>query len=110
MRFRLGCCLTPTILSICLSIPFAAEDPFRVIPSIMVGSAVTGALSALFGCQLHVPHGGIWVMFIPGVVSNLPLFLLSILIGIVVTAGALFILKRPIAVEEEAAVAVPATA
>ncbi len=92
------------------AIPFAAEDPFRVIPSIMVGSAVTGALSALFGCQLHVPHGGIWVMFIPGVVSNLPLFLLSILIGIVVTAGALFILKRPIAVEEEAAVAVPATA
>ena len=92
------------------AIPFAAEDPFRVIPSIMVGSAVTGALSALFGCQLHVPHGGIWVMFIPGVVSNLPLFLLSILIGIVVTSGALFILKRPIAVEEEAAVAVPATA
>jgi PTS system fructose-specific IIC component len=94
------------------AIPFAAEDPFRVIPSIMVGSAVAGALSALFGCQLHVPHGGIWVMFIPGVVGNLPLFLLSILIGIVVTAGALFILKRPIAVEseEEAAVAVPVTA
>ena len=54
------------------AIPFAAEDPFRVIPSIMVGSAVTGALSALFGIGLHVPHGGIWVMFIPGVVSNLP--------------------------------------
>jgi PTS system fructose-specific IIC component len=83
------------------AIPFAANDPFRVIPSIMVGSAVTGALSALFGCQLHVPHGGIWVMFIPGVVSNLPQYILSILVGIAVTAGMLFALKRPIAVEEE---------
>jgi PTS system fructose-specific IIC component len=82
------------------AIPFAAEDPFRVIPSIMIGSAVTGALSMLFGCQLHVPHGGIWVVFIPNVVGNLPLYILSILIGMVVTAGVLFALKRPIAVEE----------
>ncbi len=84
------------------AIPFAAEDPFRVIPSIMVGSAITGALSAFFGIGLHVPHGGIWVMFIPGVVSNLPLYLLSIVIGVVVTAGMLYILKRPIAAEEGA--------
>ena len=82
------------------AIPFAAEDPFRVIPSIMVGSAITGALSALFGIGLHVPHGGIWVMFIPGVVSNIPLYLLSIVIGTCVTAGMLFLLKRPVAVEE----------
>ena len=82
------------------AIPFAAEDPFRVIPSIMIGSAVTGALSALFGIGLRVPHGGIWVMFIPGVLNNAPLYILSILIGIVVTAGALFVLKRPIPVEE----------
>ncbi len=94
------------------AIPFAAEDPFRVIPSIMIGSAVTGALSALFGIGLHVPHGGIWVMFIPGVVSNLPFFILSILIGTVVTAGALFILKRPRAAEakEEATTTVTAAA
>ncbi len=89
-------------------IPFAAEDPFRVIPSAMVGSALTGALSMLFACQLRVPHGGIWVMFIPGVVSNLPLYLLSIVIGTVVTTGMLYILKRPIAAEEEAAVAATA--
>jgi PTS system fructose-specific IIC component len=81
------------------AIPFAAEDPFRVIPSIMVGSAITGALSMLFGCQLHVPHGGIWVIFIPNVVGNLPLYILSILIGVVVTAGMLYILKRPIVQE-----------
>jgi len=91
-------------------IPFAAEDPFRVIPSAMVGSAITGALSMLFGCGLRVPHGGIWVMFIPGVVSNLPLYLLSIVIGTFVTAGMLFILKRPIAAEEEEEAAVAATA
>jgi len=89
-------------------IPFAAEDPFRVIPSCMVGSAITGALSMILGCQLRVPHGGIWVMFIPGVVSNLPLYLLSIVIGTVVTAGILYILKRPVAAEEEAAVAATA--
>jgi fructose PTS system EIIBC or EIIC component len=87
------------------AIPFAAEDPFRVIPSIMIGSAVTGALSALFGIGLHVPHGGIWVMFIPGVVSNIPLYILSILVGIVVTAGALFVLKRPLPAEDAEVVA-----
>ncbi len=92
------------------AIPFAAEDPFRVIPSIMVGSAVTGALSALFGIGLHVPHGGIWVMFIPGVVSNLPLYFLAILVGVVVTAGALYLLKRPIAAEEHEEAVVPVAA
>src|SRR5947209_1663238 len=55
------------------AIPFAAEDPFRVIPSLMVGSAITGALSMIIGLQLHVPHGGIFVLFMPNVVSNLPL-------------------------------------
>lgn len=87
------------------AIPFAAEDPFRVIPSVMVGSAVAGALSAFFGIGLHVPHGGIWVMLIPGVLSNLPLYLLSIVIGTVVTAGMLYALKRPIAAEEAEVVA-----
>jgi PTS system fructose-specific IIC component len=86
------------------AIPFAAEDPFRVIPACIVGSAVTGALSMLFGCQLRVPHGGVFVLPIPNVVTNLPLYLLAIVIGTVVTTGALFILKRPIAVEEEATV------
>ena len=62
----------------------------------------------LFACQLRVPHGGIWVMFIPGVVNNLLLYLLTIVIGTIVTAGMLFILKRPIAAEEEAAVAATA--
>jgi PTS system fructose-specific IIC component len=92
------------------AIPFAAEDPFRVIPSIMVGSAVAGALSAFFGIGLHVPHGGIWVIFIPGVVSNIPLYILSILIGTGVTAGMLFLLKRPVPADEAEAEEVEAKA
>jgi PTS system fructose-specific IIC component len=83
------------------AIPYAAEDPFRVIPACIVGSVVAGGLSMLFGCQLRVPHGGIFVLFIPNVVTNLALYLLAILIGTLVTTGALFILKRPITVEVE---------
>src|SRR5207245_2173850 len=88
--------------------PAAAEAPFRVIPACIVGSAVAGGLSMVFGCQLRVPHGGIFVLPIPNVVTNLPLYLLAIVIGTLVTTGALFVLKRPIAVEEE--VTVPAAA
>ena len=51
-------------------IPFAATDPFRVIPSIMAGSAVTGALSMLFGATLRAPHGGVFVLLIPNVVGH----------------------------------------
>lgn len=90
-------------------IPFAAEDPFHVIPACMLGSGVTGALSMFFGCQLRVPHGGAFVLFIPNVVTNLPLYLLAIVIGTLVTTGALYVLRRPIAAEEEVA-AVPAAA
>ena len=75
------------------AIPFAASDPIRVIPSIMAGSAVTGVLSFLFDCRLAVPHGGIFVLFIPGVVGNLGFYLLSIAIGTVVTAALVIILK-----------------
>ena len=78
-------------------IPFAAADPLRVIPSCVVGSAVAGALSMLFGCALPAPHGGIFV--IP-VVEHWPMYLLSILIGSVVSMILLAILKKPIKEEE----------
>ncbi len=68
------------------AIPFAAADPIRVIPSIMTGSAVAGALSMLFGATLKAPHGGIFVLPIPNVVENLGGYALAILIGTVVTA------------------------
>jgi fructose PTS system EIIBC or EIIC component len=78
------------------AIPFAASDPFRVIPSIVAGSAVTGALSMLFGAQLRVPHGGIFVLPIPNAVVNLGLYVLAIAVGTLVTTGMLYLLKRPL--------------
>jgi fructose PTS system EIIBC or EIIC component len=77
------------------AIPYAARDPFRVIPSIMVGGAVTGALSMMFGAKLLVPHGGIFVLLIPNAVTQLLLYILAIAVGTVITAGMLFFLKKP---------------
>ena len=82
------------------AIPFAAADPLRVIPSIMAGSAVTGALSMAFGATLRAPHGGIFVLPIPGVVGNLGLYALSILVGTVITAAVVIALKPQIAQSE----------
>ncbi len=72
------------------AIPFAAADPVRVIPSIMIGSGVTGALVGLFEAGLRAPHGGLWVF---GLVYNWPLYLLAIAIGTVVTAGLVLVAK-----------------
>lgn len=68
------------------AIPFAAADPLRVLPATMLGSAVTGALSMLFGCTLNAPHGGIFAVIIPGVVNKPVMYILAILVGMVVTA------------------------
>lgn len=65
------------------AIPFAAADPLRVIPSLMAGSAVTGALSLTFNATLRAPHGGIFVV---GLIGNWALYLVAIAIGTVVTA------------------------
>jgi PTS system fructose-specific IIC component len=78
------------------AIPFAARDPFRVIPSIIIGSAVTGALSMAFGCTLKAPHGGIFVLAVPNAVGNLLLYALSIVIGAVVTGLLVSVLKKPV--------------
>jgi len=78
------------------AIPFAAKDPLRVIPAAMAGSAVAGALSMWFGCGLRAPHGGIFVLAIPNAVSPLGPYILSIVVGSIVTTVALIILKRPI--------------
>jgi PTS system fructose-specific IIC component len=78
------------------AIPFAAADPLRVIPSIMAGSAVTGALSMLFNCTLSVPHGGLFVFF---AATNIPLYLVSIAVGTIVTALLIGMLKKPVVIE-----------
>lgn len=76
------------------AIPFAAADPLRVIPSMMVGSAVAGALSMLFGATLAVPHGGIFVLPIPNAVGNLPMYILAIVVGSAVGGLMLTALKK----------------
>lgn len=75
------------------AIPFAAADPLRVIPSIMAGAAVTGALSMALKATLAVPHGGIFVFF---AIGNIPGYIIAILTGTVVTAVLLGVLKKKI--------------
>ncbi|WP_099360802.1 PTS fructose transporter subunit IIABC [Fredinandcohnia onubensis] len=76
------------------AIPFAAADPGRVIPSAVIGSAVTGALTMLFGIGLPAPHGGIFV--IPFVNGSWALYVLAIIIGTIITALLVGFLKKPI--------------
>jgi PTS system fructose-specific IIC component len=78
------------------AIPFAAKDPLRVIPSMVIGSAVAGAISMYFGCGLRAPHGGIFVLAIPNAVSNLGWYAVAIAAGTIVTTIALLIAKRPL--------------
>ena len=73
------------------AIPFAAADPLRVIPACMVGSALTGALSLIFGATLRAPHGGVFVI---GLIGNWPLYLVAIAIGTVVSAALVIALKQ----------------
>jgi PTS system fructose-specific IIC component len=75
------------------AIPFAAKDPLRVIPSAILGSALTGALSMYFGVGLHAPHGGVFVLAIPNAVTHLGLYALAILAGTLTTTAALLVLK-----------------
>jgi PTS system fructose-specific IIC component len=63
----------------------------------MLGSAVAGAISMGSNVQFLVPHGGIFAVLIPGAVTNLVPYLGAIVAGTLVTAGALFFLKRPLA-------------
>ncbi|MEU7407816.1 fructose-specific PTS transporter subunit EIIC [Streptomyces sp. NPDC042638] len=72
------------------AIPFAAADPLRVIPSSMVGGALTGALSMTFGATLRAPHGGIFVV---PLIGNPFLYLLAIAVGVCVTTVLVVLLK-----------------
>jgi len=66
------------------AIPFAAADPLRVIPSMMAGGAVTGALIMAFSVTLRAPHGGIWVV---GLIGKPGLYLIAIAAGVLVGFG-----------------------
>ncbi len=92
------------------AIPFAARDPIRVIPALVAGSAAAGAMSLGFGASTVVPHGGIFDLFVPGAVEKPMLWLLSIVVGTLVSTAVLFFTKRPIVEEVRAPALVGATA
>jgi fructose PTS system EIIBC or EIIC component len=72
------------------AIPFAAADPVRVIPAIMLGSAVTGGLSELFQVAVRAPHGGIFVLF---AVNNIVGYVGALVVGVLVGCAAVIALK-----------------
>ena len=72
------------------AIPFAAADPLRVIPAIMLGSAVTGGLSMAMEVAVRAPHGGIFVLF---AVDNILGYFIALVAGVVVGAIAVIITK-----------------
>ncbi|GAB2324479.1 fructose-specific PTS transporter subunit EIIC [Alkalibacterium sp. m-11] len=76
------------------AIPFAAADPVRVLLSVTVGSAITGALSMLFNCGIAVPHGGMFIFLIPGAVSNLLLYIIALAVGTLVSGLLITFLKK----------------
>ena len=77
------------------AIPFAARDPLRVIPSIMIGSMVGSVIAMLSGVTDHVPHGGPIVAVFQAV-EHVPMFFVSIIIGMVVTALLVNAIKKPV--------------
>ena len=79
------------------AIPFAVADPLRVIPSCMVGSAAAAAISLGFGVTSMAPHGGIWVILIPNVISNPLVYFAAIAVGAVLTCLCVGLLKKPVA-------------
>ena len=93
------------------AIPFAAADPLRIIPPCMVGGAVTGAMSMALHAGSKAPHGGIFVFF---AMDNFAWFVISILVGAVISCAGIIALKQMAAtkkaVEEGAAKTAPAAA
>ena len=73
------------------AIPFAAQDPLRVIPACLVGSAIAGGLSMAFGCTLRAPHGGIFVL---PTIGNPFMYLAAVVLGAVAGCLVLGVLKK----------------
>ncbi|ECY5113243.1 PTS fructose transporter subunit IIBC [Salmonella enterica subsp. enterica serovar Typhimurium] len=87
------------VLGLCFitegAIPFAARDPMRVLPCCIVGGALTGAISMAVGAKLMAPHGGLFVLLIPGAITPVLGYLLAIVAGTLVAGLAYAVLKRP---------------
>ncbi|AVJ18502.1 PTS fructose transporter subunit IIBC [Serratia rhizosphaerae] len=95
------------VLGLCFisegAIPFAARDPMRVLPCCIAGGALTGALSMMFGAKLMAPHGGLFVLLIPGAISPVLMYLLAIVAGTLLAGISYALVKRAdVAVKAEA--------
>lgn len=75
------------------AIPFAASDPLHVLPSCVIGAAVSGALSMAFGCTLMAPHGGIFVF---PVVEHAMMYLVALIVGTITGTLLLGLLKKKV--------------
>ena len=75
------------------AIPFAAADPLKIIPACIIGSALAGGLAMYFGTELPAPHGGLFVL---PIITHPMMYLLSVIIGSLVTAGIIGTLKKEI--------------
>ncbi|WP_262016897.1 PTS fructose transporter subunit IIBC [Serratia liquefaciens] len=86
------------VLGLCFisegAIPFAARDPMRVLPCCIAGGALTGALSMAFGAKLMAPHGGLFVLLIPGAITPVLLYLVAIVAGTLLAGVSYALLKR----------------
>ncbi|VTT27697.1 PTS system fructose-specific transporter subunit IIB [Klebsiella pneumoniae] len=87
------------VLGLCFisegAIPFAARDPMRVLPCCIIGGAVTGAMSMAIGAKLMAPHGGLFVLLIPGAITPVLGYLGAIIVGTLIAGLAYAVLKRP---------------
>lgn len=72
------------------AIPFAASDPLRVIPASVVGAGVTGGMTMAFSVTSQAPHGGVFVFF---AIDSFLLFLLSVVVGTIISAVLVLALK-----------------
>jgi fructose PTS system EIIBC or EIIC component len=75
------------------AIPFAARDPLRVLPACIAGSAVAGAISLGMGVSTVVPHGGIFVLFVPNAMEKPIAWMMALVAGTVVSTAGLFFAK-----------------
>lgn len=82
------------------AIPFAAADPLRVLTSCIIGSAVAGGLTQLWAINVPAPHGGI---FVAALANHALLFLLTVIIGSVISGLILGLWKKTLAQRAEIA-------
>ncbi|WP_192988348.1 PTS fructose transporter subunit IIABC [Carnobacterium mobile] len=80
------------------AIPFAAADPMRIIGSSVVGAAIAGGLTQFWDITIPAPHGGIFAI---GLSNHAVLFLITLVIGMIVSATILGLWKNPVAVKDD---------